>query len=204
MAELAPFSSPHHLKVAVDFLSAAEQLFDCNRDDLINRPAYYLLAHGAELTFKAVLGFHGQAEKQIEDLGHDISRAFDRWREIDSQSSNDVQTHVAARWREYLKSKRAEIAEPILNFGISDPETLRDLGVPSNSDIGEGAPKFIHDLQWLSDRHRSRGGMFRYVSFGYDQLPLVQFGGFTEPSVPKSILWGCQYALGVLTEEYLQ
>jgi hypothetical protein len=185
-------------------LSAAEQLFDCNRDDFFNRPAHFLLAHGAELTFKAALVFHGQTEKQIENLGHDIWRAFDRWRELDPKSSEDLQKHVAAQWRGYLRSKRAEIAEPLLNFGLSDPEILHDLGIPTHSEIGDGTPKFIHDLQWLSQRHRSRGRMFRYLSFGHDQIPLVQFGPYTKPSVPRSILWGCQYALGHLTKKYLR
>jgi hypothetical protein len=62
-------------RYASEFTEAAKDL--SSRDpDSISVPAYYLVTHGVELSFKAFLRAHGYSVENLKKMGHDLKKLF--------------------------------------------------------------------------------------------------------------------------------
>lgn len=194
------FATPHHVVVAQSYLTASDTLFSTlkgkDATDLeSDAPAYLLLGHGAELTLKATLSWDGCPDNEVLSLGHNLAHAYQKIKERQAKLASLVEQSVKQNWREFLREARLAQIAPLSAFGISSEDMLSEFGIPSNSDIGEKSPKSSSDLQWLSDNHSAEGGRFRYLELGLYSKNTVQAFGLEEHTVPRSILWGCQYLL---------
>lgn len=202
------FATPAHLEVARSYLAAADMLFsqqdsldDADRRD---EPAYFLLAHGAELTLKALCSRFGMTEPEVQALGHNLVHAFKNVVQRQPEIAKVMRKIVRANWRQCLRAARTRHVQPIIDYGITSDAGLAELGIPSNADIGDGLPNFDADLRRLSERHSHEGGAFRYLRFGLDQRLVIRAFGLTEFTVPKTIRWGCEHALDLMTRDNLK
>ena len=196
------YSTPAHLNAAQDYLDASNFLLTSPKSKrqrpTFSAPANFLLAHGAELTFKAYLSWSGTKDSDVVAVGHNISRAFQKIKANSPSFAKEVEQLVASKWRKYLQEARKTQVDALVAKGLNPETDFASLGIPSNSDIGEGLPTFARDLQWLSDRHKKNGGRFRYLEFGLDTKKVIQVFGLNEPTVPNSIYWGCEFILKFL------
>lgn len=203
--QFSTYATPAHLDAARNYLAASDFLLSAPKArepvSQFSAPANYLVAHGAELTLKTYLSWSGMSDADVEALRHNLAKAFQEIKFRDTALAKAVENHVSIKWRSYLKeARRAHVAD-FADYGISSQDNLASLGIASNADIGEQSPTFARDLQWLSDRHISNGGSFRYVQFGPDQASIIRAFGLNECTVPKTIHWGCEFVLRTLEEK---
>lgn len=202
---LSAYATPRHVAVAGNYLSASAFLLSAPEAERplsrFSEPAHFLVAHGAELTLKAYLSWSGMSQSDVEAFGHDLAKAYQKIRTQNPILAKELEKEVSERWRRYLREARSADVGALAGYGITSPDSLASLGIPSNADIGNFCPTFAHDLQWLSDRHKSKGGKFRYVQFGVDRTPTIQGFGLDECTVPKTVRWGCEYLLNILEKQ---
>lgn len=199
------YATPAHLAAARNYLAASRFLLSAPKArgpaSRFSAPANYLVAHGAELTLKAHLSWSGMSDVDVEALGHNLARAFQEFKLRNTSLAKAVDSQVGIKWRGYLSKARSAHVAAFAAYGVTSQDSLASLGIPSNAAIGEQRPTFAHDLQWLSDRHISNGGSFRYVQYGLDSASYIRAFGLNECTVPKTIRWGCEYVLDTLEIE---
>lgn len=200
--QFSTYAKPVHLIAAREYLDASDFLLSAPKArEPVSRfsdPANFLVAHGTELTLKAYLSWSGMSDFDVKALDHNLANAFQKLKTHDPTFAKAVEKEVRTKWRNYLKAARSEHVAAFTESGITSTDSLAELGIPSNANIGEKCPSFAHDLDWLSERHQSKGGKFRYVQFGSDSAPFIQTLGLNECTVPRSVRWGCEYVLNAL------
>ena len=74
-------------------------------------------------------------------------------------------------------------------MGIDDERWLREMGVPDNSDIGQGIGDPRKALQWFSERNAKHGSLFRYPLQRMDHRKRYRIGQF-EADIPlTTAIW---------------
>ena len=203
--QFSTYATPTHLTAARDYLAASSFLLSAPKArepvSRFSAPANYLVAHGAELTLKAYLSWSGMSDTDVAALGHNLANAYQKIKTQDSTLAKAVEKVVGTEWRNYLKVARSAQVSALADYGVTSEDYLASLGIPSNADIAEQRPTFARDLHWLSDRHMSNGGSFRYPQFGLDSAQYIQAFGLNECTVPKTVHWGCEYLLNTLEQE---
>ena len=66
------------LKHAEDFAKAATIVVDADEHDKAPIAVYYLYGHAIELALKSVLRLHGDSDKCLKKIGHDLDCALKR------------------------------------------------------------------------------------------------------------------------------
>ena len=203
--QFSTYAKPAHLIAAREFLDASDFLLSAPKArEPVSRfsdPTNFLVAHGAELTLKAYLSWSGMSDFDVKALGHNLANSFQKLKTHDPTLAKAVEEEVRTKWRNYLKAARSAQVSALADYGVTSEDYLAFLGIPSNADIGEQHPTFARDLHWLSDRHMSNGGSFRYPQFGLDSAKYIQAFGLNECTVPKTVHWGCEYLLNTLDQE---
>ncbi|WGW05241.1 hypothetical protein [Tropicibacter oceani] len=188
-----PKTDPLELSVgffirAQDFATSARHL---NKSELSLRtdaPEYLLLAHALELVLKAHLLALGETVKNTQDFGHDLKALYDAVRQKTPEVIRTAEKGVRRKWIDLLKKKRD------LMFGSSKASDvtsvqLKAMGYISNEDIGALAPAPMADLEWLSERHKFEGSIFRYFKPTIDAVRLVTFFDLSVQTPFKSNAW---------------
>ena len=188
-------SFPHYFRLAQDYYEAATVLARVPDQHVLPAPLLMILAHAMELSLKGHLLERGDSEEDVETMGHNLRRLWDRLAELDPRLSKSVADAVRAKWRDHLRTARDDYAAPFHSYLGDGASDLAELRILSNDTIGRGLPKFIDDLTWLSSRHDHKGSAFRYPQLGLDFERRVVDFGLKEPTVPRSISWAIGYLL---------
>jgi len=186
--------------LAESYLSCVRQLTeDLKRRRLIlgfDAPLYALLAHSFELATKAQLLLNGYSMDHLEkEVRHNLLRAFEDLKRVSPGLCAQTEQHVLTEWRHTLRQLRDVFQSNFVDFGISDPKTLEDLGVHSDNTIERELPKLSRDLAWLSNRHMKGGSQFRYLVTGPDQRQHIRAFGIDEHTDLKSVTWATEYLI---------
>lgn len=180
--------------LANDYLACVAYLQDaCETNALklrFDSPVLANLAHAAELAIKGHLLSLAMSKDDVINLGHDLELAYQRLKTLSPNLVSDIEKQVITHWKGLLRGKRDEREKSFIAFGIHDPDNLRKLGVFSNAEIGDELPTFQRDLKWLSDRHKAKGGEFRYFETRMDRRQHIQAFGLNLFTVPVSIVTG--------------
>jgi hypothetical protein len=177
--------------MAESFRDAAITLRDApDQSARVSAPLDYLAAHALELSLKAQLRMRLFSEETLNKVfGHDLLKLYDELELHDPELMKSVTKRVRSNWKTLLRGQRDDIAEPFKRMGIDDERWLREMGVPDNSDIGQGIEDPRKALQWFSERHAKHGSLFRYPLQRMDHRKRYRIGQF-EADIPlTTAIW---------------
>ncbi|MFO1202185.1 MAG: hypothetical protein U1E58_06055 [Tabrizicola sp.] len=156
------------------------------------------LSHATELAIKGHLLSVGASKDDLIKLGHDLAKGYRLLEKVAPKIVDEVEKHVTAQWRSFLRDKRDDLEDRFRTFGVHDPEHLQEMGVFSNEDIDNELPTFKRDLRWLSDRHKSNGSKFRYFEPTWDQRQHIRAFGLNVFTVPVSVTSGTKVLISLI------
>ncbi len=154
-------------------------------------PVDYLYAHAVELMLKGCLLEHDPA-MEVESYGHDLLRLYDcaKSRKVLGDMLARVERSVRERWKSRLRTARDSYRDGLgLGQCASD---LEDFGIFDNDVIGNELPDLRRQVSWLSDRHRDKGGKFRYLQSGFDSRKQIRAFGLSDDVVRLTSYWACE------------
>lgn len=154
-------------------------------------PLYQLCAHGFELALKAVLLTADEDLGLPEAFGHDLIKLYDALKTANSTKATIINTEqfVKSRWKTLVTSARDVEKKRLLSWAPNHPDILKEFRIPSNQEIDEGVPQLKHQVRWFSDRHKSKGGLFRYQVPRIDTRLNINICGLDEDAATNSIIW---------------
>lgn len=191
------------IQLAQEYLDAAQHLLKppgeggTRQNAIYNAPAYYLLAHGTELTLKCVAQWDGMTTKNTKKkFGHNLEKAWNHACQSSERSRelfSAAKTHVRDHWRKKLRAERDEYLKR--TDGFDDSLT--------NSDIGNFASGICvaSSISWLNTFAANGGALRYYKSSQMIQIPVIDLPWGQYPYLPDTVVSFSGFVLRQLENE---
>lgn len=196
-----------HIELAREYLYAADKVLDQSGTSnsresgpsviAFNAPAYYLLAHGTELTLKCVAQWDGMtADKARKNFKHNLEKLWDNALANSNRSRiliNSAETHVRKHWKEKLRAERNDYLKRTDGYG--------DEFIDSDIENLASGISVSRSISWLNSFTANGGALRYYESSQMIQIPVINLPWGQYPYLPDTINAFSSFVLSSLEGE---